>query len=101
MKHFRKILWMILAIHIVLILVVVFGFKVDDMTLSKGEVKDFNEGWKMTWQKDGKSIEIEELPYLGESVPNETLILENTIPKEYFGKTWGALYYCWENSHGR
>ena len=56
MKHFRKILWMILAIHIVLILVVVFGFKVDDMTLSKGEVKDFNEGWKMTWQKDGKSI---------------------------------------------
>lgn len=91
MKHFRKILWMILAIHIVLILVVVFGFKVDDMTLSKGEVKDFNEGWKMTWQKDGKSIEIEELPYLGESVPDEILILENTIPKEYFGKTMSFL----------
>ncbi|MBQ4524322.1 MAG: response regulator [Lachnospiraceae bacterium] len=91
MKYFKKFLWLVLAIHIVLVLIVIFGFKVDDMTLSKGKVKDFNEGWKMVWQKDGTCVEIDELPYLGQSVSGETVILENTIPKEDFGKTMSFL----------
>lgn len=90
MKYFKKALWMILAFHLALILFVIVVFRVDDMTLSKGEVYDFNENWLLTGQ-DGSQIKIERLPYLGNSAAGETVIMENTIPEAFFGKTMAFL----------
>ena len=90
MKHFQKIVWFVLAFNLILLLFVAVTFQVDDMTLSKGEVYEFNNGWTLTWP-DGESLVIEELPYLGNSMPEERMVLENTIPQEYFGKTMAFL----------
>lgn len=60
------------------------------MTLSKGEVHTFNTGWTMNWQ-NGERLMLSELPYLGNSEPGELVIMENTIPEEYFGKTISFL----------
>ncbi|MBQ4284289.1 MAG: response regulator [Lachnospira sp.] len=90
MKHFQRIVWVVLAFGLALLIFVAFAFKVDDMTLSKGESYEFNTNWVMTWP-DGKSVSIEELPYSGESAPGEWIIFESTIPKEYFGKTMAFL----------
>lgn len=65
-------------------------FKVDDMTVSKGNIYEFNHNWTLTWP-DKTSYTIEELPYLGQSEPGEMVIFENTIPKEYAGKTMSFL----------
>ncbi len=90
MKGFRKIVWSVMAFFFVLLIFVAVTFKVDDMTLSKGKIYDFNTGWVMTWP-DGECINIDELPYLGKSNPQEVIVFENTIPKEYFGKTMSFL----------
>ncbi len=90
MKHFKKIVWFVLVFHLVLLLFVAVSFQVDDMTLSKGEVFEFNKGWTLTWP-DGESAVIDELPYLGQSEPGDVLVLENTIPEEYFGMTMSFL----------
>ncbi|MBQ7067327.1 MAG: response regulator [Lachnospiraceae bacterium] len=90
MKHFRKIVWIVVAFNLALLLFVAVTFKVDDMTLSKGDVWEFNKDWVMTWQ-DGDRFEIEKLPFLGQSKPKEQVVLENTIPEKYFGKTMAFL----------
>ena len=90
MKYLKKIVWFVLLFNLALLVFVAVRFKVDDMTLSKGEVYDFNSGWELTWQ-DGERVAIGELPYLGKSEPEELLVLENTIPKEYFGMTMSFL----------
>ena len=90
MKYFQKIVWFVLAFSLVLLIFVAVMFRVDDMTLSKGEVYEFNEGWVLTWP-DGSNLQIQELPYLGKSMPEEQVILEHTIPKEYFGMTMAFL----------
>ncbi len=87
---FRKVIRAVLLIDIILVLVVIFGFRVDDMTLSKGEVYCFNSGWSMTWQ-GGESKKIEKLPYLGKSEPEELVVMENTIPEAFYGKTLSFL----------
>lgn len=90
MKYFKKIVFFTLAFDLLLLLFVGLGFDVDDMTLSKGEVYAFNEGWTLT-RGDGERIVLEKLPYLGESMAGETLVMENTLPPEYFGKTLAFL----------
>lgn len=90
MKYFKKKVWFVLALNLLLLIFVAAVFQVDDMTLSKGEVYDFNEDWTLTWP-DGKSLLIEELPYLGNSEPGECMVLEKTIPQKYFGKTMAFL----------
>lgn len=90
MKYFNKKVWFVLALDLLLLIFVAVFFKVDDMTLSKGEVITFNEDWTLTWP-EGESLLIEELPYLGKSEPGEVLILEKTIPQQYFGKTMAFL----------
>ncbi len=90
MKHFQKIVWVVMAFCLVLLIFVVVTFRVDDMTLSKGDSYEFNLGWTMTWQ-DGTVMDIKTLPYLGQSMPGEAVLFENTIPREYFGKTMAFL----------
>lgn len=90
MKYYKKAVWIAVAFFLILLFFVATWFKVDDMTLSKGNVYDFNENWMLTWP-DKTEYRIEELPYLGQSEPGEVIIFENTIPKEYFGKTMSFL----------
>lgn len=72
MKYFKKIIWIVLALDIVILAYAAFGFKVDDMTLSKGTIYDFNDGWEITWE-DGSSKVVSKLPFLGKSLPQEKL----------------------------
>ena len=90
MTNFRKIIRAVLFVDIVLVFLVIAAFRVYDMTLSKGEVHSFDSGWTMIRQ-NGTSVFLEELPYLGNSEPGEVVIMENTIPREYFGKTISFL----------
>lgn len=90
MRHFKRIIWLILVLNIVLLAYVVIEFSVDDMTLSKGQVNTFNDGWSLTRQ-DGSSIALEELPYSGKSEPDEKLVMENTIPEEFRGLSLAFL----------
>ncbi len=90
MKIFRKLVWIIMAFMLALLVFVAVTFEVDDMTVSEGAVYEYNHGWVMTWE-DGHQVEIPELPYLGKSEQNEKVIIENTIPAEYFGKTMAFL----------
>lgn len=90
MKILKKLIWVALAIEIIVLLVVVINSNVDNMTLSKGEIYDFNTGWIITRQ-DGSSQKIKSLPYSEKSKAGEKIILSNTIPKKYSGMTMSFL----------
>lgn len=90
MKYFKNIAWFVLVLFFILSVYVVVGFQVDDMTLSKGEVYEFNEGWVLTGE-DKQSITPGKLPFSGNSEPGETVIMENRIPEEFFGMSMSFL----------
>lgn len=90
MKLYRRVIRLALIAGIAILAFVAIMFKVDDMTLSKGDIYEFNEGWVLTGE-NGEAIHIEKLPYLGHSERDEVVIFENTIPEEYFGKTMAFL----------
>ncbi len=90
MEFFKKTILYVFGFNVILLMVVAFFFRVDDMTLSKGVVYNFNKGWTLM-RDTGESFAINELPYLGKSEPNEQLVAENVIPKEYFGMTMSFL----------
>lgn len=90
MKILKKLIWVALAIELIVLLVVVINSNVDNMTLSKGEIYDFNTGWIITRQ-DGSSQKIKSLPYSEKSKAGEKIILSNTIPKKYSGMTMSFL----------
>lgn len=89
MKYYRKIVWVILAWSLLILTYVVTQFKIEDMTLAQGEVFSFNENWEIAWQDGTRTIET--LPYLGESTAGEWVVMENTLPKEYWGMTMSFL----------
>lgn len=90
MKIFQRLVWIVLGVYAAIILFVIGTFQVDDMTLSKGEIYDYNTNWIMLYE-DGTSKKIETLPYSGKSEPNELIVIENVIPKEYQGLTLSFL----------
>lgn len=90
MKYFKKLVWVVLFLQIILLIYVLTSFKVDDMTLAQGEFYDFNEGWTLMRQ-DGSDIVIEELPYMGKSEKQEWIVVRNTIPEKYWGMTMSFL----------
>ncbi|MBU5477951.1 response regulator [Eubacterium sp. MSJ-13] len=90
MKILKKLIWLALALEIIVLLVVVANSNVDNMTLSKGEIYDFNSGWTIT-REDGSSKKIKSLPYSEKSKAGEKIILSNTIPKKYSGMTMSFL----------
>lgn len=45
MKKFKKLIWVALAIEIIVLIVIVINSDVDNMTLSKGRIDNFNTGW--------------------------------------------------------
>ena len=86
MKKYDKFIWIIFLIQLVVITVVLTTSKVDDMTLAKGKMQSFNTGWVLV-REDGSQTELEKLPYNSSSRPGEKIVIKNTIPKEYWGKT--------------
>lgn len=87
MKKYNKfVIWTIFFVQLVVVAVILGTSKVDDMTLGKGQVQSFNTGWTMV-RGDHTKTEIPQLPYYSTSQPNEKIVIENTIPKEYWGKT--------------
>ena len=83
MKVFKRAVWLIIAVQIALLLYIASAFQVDDMTLVNGEVSDFNTGWTI-YKENGTSAGIT-LPYTDTSKAYETIVIENTIPKEFAG----------------
>ena len=90
MKILKKLIWVALAIELIVLLVVVINSNVDNMTLSKGEIYNFNTGWTITRQ-DGSYQKIKSLPYSEKSKAGEKIILSNTISKKYSGMTMSFL----------
>lgn len=90
MKKFKKLIWAALAIEIIVLIVIVINSDVDNMTLSKDRIDNFNTGWTIT-REDGSSSKIKSLPYSEKSKAGEKIVLSNTIPKKYSGMTMSFL----------
>ncbi len=90
MKRYKKIIWTIFFIQLAVIVLILCTAKVDDMTLAKGQVQSFNEGWELI-REDGTKTDLQKLPFNGTSGPNEKIIIKNTIPEYYRGKTMSFL----------
>lgn len=86
MKKYNKLIWAIFFVQLIVIAVVLFTAKVDDMTLAKGNVYPFNLGWELV-REDGTATPLQKLPYYGTSQPNEKIVIKNKIPRQYWGKT--------------
>lgn len=86
MKKYYRFIWIIFFIQLIVISTSLFSAKVDDMTLAKGDVQSFSSGWTLI-REDGMVTDLEKLPYNTTSSANEKVVIKNTIPKEYFGKT--------------
>lgn len=89
-KYHKVIIWTLFFVQMILVAVVLQTAKVDDVTLAKGEVQPFNTGWILV-REDGTQTSLEELPYNTVSRPNEKIVIKNTIPREYLGKTMTFL----------
>ncbi|MCD7709592.1 MAG: ATP-binding protein [Clostridiales bacterium] len=86
-KIYNRIMLVAMALLFVLLLVTIFGSKVEDVKLASGDVYDFNTGWTLTFE-DGTEVDIDSLPYTaGGSAAYETIVMETTVPEEYWGKT--------------
>ena len=81
---------LIFLVQLFVIVVVLVTARVDDMPLAKGEVQSFHTGWVMV-RADGTKTDLQGLPYYGTSRPNEKIVLQNTIPEAYRGKTLSFL----------
>lgn len=90
MKKHYEIIWIILLIQLMVITISLRTAKVDDMTLAKGQVQSFDEGWVLV-REDGETTSIQKLPYNTTSRASETVTIENIIPEEYKGKTLSVL----------
>lgn len=86
MKKYRTMVWGILAFQIIILCVIGFNAKVNDMKLCKGDTYDYNVGWRFV-REDGSEESMGVLPYYGESAPDEKIVFENHIPSTYCGKT--------------
>lgn len=89
MKYYKKIVWIVLIWSLLVLTYVTTQFRIEDMTLAKGEVFSFDENWEIIWQ-DGTHA-TEDLPYLGTSQAGERVVMENTLPEAYWGMTMSFL----------
>lgn len=86
MKQYRKLIWIIFLVQLVIIGIVIGTAKVDDMAVTNGKVHSLNTGWILV-REDGSQSSIKKLPHNTNSQKNEKVILKNTIPQEYWGET--------------
>lgn len=86
MKNYKRLAFFAVILQVVLLVIVVGFFQVDNMTLAKGKVDSFNQGWTLSYP-DGKKVQIESLPYHSTCKAGDTLTMEITVPEQYYGKT--------------
>ena len=87
MKKIHHILISIVCLSVLaLCFVAVRVFDIKDMTTSKGEITDFNDGWTLE-RPDGTTLNIDELPYSEPSKAGDVYYLNKTISKDDAGKT--------------
>lgn len=86
MRFFKKLAWIFVAIQMAVVVFILCTFQVKDMTLSKGDVYDLNENWTLV-REDGSREAIDSLPYVTDCAVGEVVVLEGTIPREYWGLT--------------
>ena len=55
MKKYDKFIWIIFVIQLVVIAVVLMTAKVDDMTLAKGKMSQFNTGWVLVREDNSQT----------------------------------------------
>lgn len=90
-ETFRKVAWGLVLVYLLAIVVLMLNSKVNDMTLTRGELTPFNTGWVLV-HEDGTEEAIDELPlYSSHSEPYEKLVLRNTVPVGFSGKTISFL----------
>lgn len=89
-KKYNRIIWTIFFVQLLVVVFVISTAKVDDMTLSKGTIDSFDSGWTIV-RVDGTTENISKLPYNTTSEPNEKIVLKNTVPKQFYGKTISFL----------
>ena len=89
MKKVRIIAWVVLIVQLAIVIYATYSFKVDDVTLSKGELKSFNNNWIII-REDGSKDTVE-LPYYEKCEANKKIVIENTLPEEFYGKTMCML----------
>ena len=86
MKKIHHILITIVCISVVVLsFVAVRVFDIKDMTTSKGEIVNYNDGWTLK-RPDGSELCIDELPYSEPSKAGEIYYLNKTISKDDAGK---------------
>lgn len=86
MKRYKRLAFFSIILQFVLIVVIVVFFQVDNMTLGKGNVYSFDQGWTLSYP-DGKKVQIERLPYHATCKAGDTLTMEIKVPERYYGKT--------------
>lgn len=89
MKIMRKIAWVVLLVQLAIVIYAVISFKVDDVTLSRGEITSFNENWTII-REDGTKDSIT-LPYYEKCEANKKITIENILPSSFYGKTMSIL----------
>lgn len=89
MDRTNKLVKIALLAQVIVAAIIIMFFKVEDMTLSRGEVNDFNVGWSIV-DENGQERIIDKLPFAGKSEAGEVVTIKAQLPDEYFGKT---LYF--------
>lgn len=89
MKKVRTGPWIVLVIEIIVLLYALMSFQWTELSLITGERSNFNSGWEIV-RSNGKRKEIE-LPYYESYRAGEWIVIENVIPKEFYGKTMSFL----------
>ena len=79
MSKYKKITFGLVILQIVLFLIVIVFFEVDNMTLGQGEVYSFDTGWTVTYP-DGTTEEIGTLPYHSVCKAGDVLVAEKPDP---------------------
>jgi len=85
----NKMPWIVLVIQFLLVIYVVNVFQVDDVTLHKGTVYDFNTGWTLI-RENGSQAKIT-LPYHEDVPAGEVITIKNTLLPKHCGKTLSFL----------
>ena len=89
MKKIRVLPWIVLFVEIIVLLYALMSFHKTEVSLITGKKSTFNSGWVLV-RPDGSRQEIE-LPYYEPCEAGEWIVVENTIPKEFYGKTMSFL----------
>lgn len=81
MKQMKRIIWVLLVLQIAVISLMAVTSKVEGKALAGGVTYAYNDGWTLV---GGEEIS---LPYFGASEAYEEVVITNSIPAQFCGKT--------------